>query len=375
MNVFDDNVVREARAAGGVIPLGSGRRLLLPSRFGFCGGVHAALTRLQECLESRRQGTLHLLGPIIHNDTVNQHFEGRGVHILPEDDLEAVFEVLAPGDTVVIPAFGVPLELERKLRREFPRVEVVDTTCRYVRRVWSFLEGLAGRIGVVLIHGKAGHPETRATLSRALAAAPHAVLVPALEHVDGLLRCLDTGRWASYPERLSFGTPVAGGEGVALVNQTTMLHDETMALGACLRAWGERTGRPVTLADTVCHATQDRQDAARRVCALGPDVVVVVGSPTSSNTTQLYRLAAAAAPTYLVRGAVDVRGDRVTHFVPGQGWTTTADWLPRGWRTVAVLAGASCPEVDVGGAIQALRSGEDTGEPGANTGGPEEASG
>ena len=357
VNLFQDTDVEQARRNRGVVALAGGRRLLLPRVFGFCGGVVHALAELRRCLGAPCGRPIRLLGPVIHNDTVNDHFRAQGVTILAEAEVPSQLGLVTPDDIVVIPAFGVPLELEDALRRKLPSTQIIDTTCRDVRAVWQFMESLQGDGWTILVHGKADHPETRATLSRALRRAGCVVVVPGLASLDSVCGALREGSWEGYPRALvhEYGAAPPPSGPVALVNQTTMLHSETLALGAAVRAACDRAGRRSQLADTVCRATQDRQDAAVAVCQQHPDLVVVVGGFGSSNTAQLHRLACAAGPAYLVQNAAALEPDCITHWLPGTGLRCSRPWLPANWTTIGILAGASCPATDVGDVIRWFR--------------------
>jgi 4-hydroxy-3-methylbut-2-enyl diphosphate reductase len=357
VDIFRDPEVDVARQQGGEIELAGGRRLLLPRVFGFCAGVVHALAMLDRCLEARAGRTVYLLGPVIHNDTVNDWFRAQGVAILAEDRIADILHIGTPEDIVVIPAFGVPVDLAEALAQRYRPEQILDTTCRDVRALWRFLAGLDGPDWTVLIHGKPDHPETRATLSRALRCVGRVVLVRDVADVEGALEALQSGAWSAFPAEQRHETECLPGPAgpVALVNQTTMLHSETMAVAAMVQAACRQAGRVCRLADSVCRATQDRQDAAREICRRRPDVMVVVGGFGSSNTAQLYRLAREAAPAFLVRNATALAAERVTHWLPGMGLQQTAPWLPKDWRQVGLLAGASCPARDVGDAIRWFR--------------------
>ena len=354
MEAFRDNQVEQARRQGGVIPLGGGRRLLLPRVFGFCGGVVRALFELERCVREARGQRVFLLGPVIHNDSVNSYFRSLGVDIVPEDGIEGILGMAGPDDRIVIPAFGVPLEMEQALRERFAPSQIVDTTCRDVRAVWGFLAGLTGADWTVVIHGKPDHPETRATLSRARRHAARVVVMPSSDGTAALCRAIRERNWACCPPAwLCAGATASPDSGpVALVNQTTMLHDETVALAAALRQACHDAGRRCAVADTVCRATQNRQDAARELCRQRPEPVLVVGGFASSNTSQLYRMARECTAAYMIQSAAALAPDRLRHWLPGVGQQCTADWLPPSWTTVGILAGASCPATDIGAVIR-----------------------
>ncbi len=357
MDTLRDADVEAARASGGEIPLAGGRELLLPRVFGFCAGVVRALAILADCLARRGERTVRLLGPVIHNETVNDWLRSQGVVILDEDRIEDILLTGQPGDIVVIPAFGVPLALEQALRRRYPPERIVDTTCRDVRAVWHFLERLEGTGWTVIIHGQRDHPETRAILSRALPRAARVAIVHGTRGAERVCAALRTGSWDGFPPGQLIESPGAGRVGgpVALVTQTTMLAGETMALASAVQAACREAGCPCRVAEGVCPATQARQDAALEVCRRRPDIILVIGGFQSSNTTQLHRLASEYAPAYRVRNAGALSPERIEHWVPESGLQVTGPWLPAGWRRVGVLAGASCPPQDIGEVIRWFR--------------------
>ena len=143
---FRSTVVDRARQAGNVLKL-SGGQVLLPEVFGFCRGVERALEMLGAAVRSHhgKGGTLFLLGQIIHNPWVNEYFQGQGVRILSPDERDRPEEFIAAGDCAVIPAFGVPLEIQSQI--EAIGCEIVDTTCGDVRRLWKWAEQAAGGFG------------------------------------------------------------------------------------------------------------------------------------------------------------------------------------------------------------------------------------
>jgi 4-hydroxy-3-methylbut-2-enyl diphosphate reductase len=353
-DLFHDNDAQAARRQGGKVPLGGGRTLLLPRVTGFCRGVLFALKRLESVL-SRNDRPVWLLGEIIHNANVNDHFRERDVHILPEGCLENVFHEASPDDTFVIPAFGLERELQERLLGFAG--DVVDTTCSCVQNVWSFVEEQAQAGRTVLLHGKPAHPETRATLSRALGPANAAIVIPTLAHAEQLADSIRQGDLGSYPDQLVHQRPHVDLARLAVANQTTMLHRETRELEAILADAVHDTGGELVPAATVCRATQARQDAARAVCRSGVDLVLVLGGFSSSNTNQLLRLARDFAPAYFIGDASALSPHTICHYDPDAGEVIeTSDWLPPPGSRIALLAGASCPPGDIGAVIRTLQA-------------------
>ena len=354
-DIFSDADVNAMPPAGGLLRVGRWN-VHLPRVMGFCGGVLHALQMLQKTLECRNAHRIWLLGEIIHNDTVNEYFRSQGVRILPEAEINAIFELARPTDVIVIPAFGIPRDLDCQLR-EFCRNEalIVDTTCRYVKRIWDFVEKMAAERRTILVHGKPNHPETRATLSRALTIENAVVLIPDLDTARIVAAAIQSGSLTTLPECLTRNCAKLTSANMAIVNQTTMLYQETCEIEKLIMEAVNEVNGVLGKASTICRATQDRQDAALELCSHGCDVIIVVGGFSSSNTNQLYRLAAKRCPTYFIRNALALKADRIRHYRPeSANEVITHEWLSEGIRNIGLLAGASCPPSDIGAVIRKL---------------------
>lgn len=357
MNLFADQDVLQARMDGGVIPVDESE-ILLPSSFGFCGGVLKALKDLDAVVSKNNGKTIRLLGEIIHNETVNDYFREKGVNILTESDREEFFETASPDDVAVVPAFGLPKEFDQRVRSFVRSPElVVDTTCRYVRRIWEFAGKAAGDGATIIIHGKPNHPETRATVSRALNEKNAVILVRNTEQAQFLADCLIKQEIFLYPEELIIAPKRVNSMLLALVNQTTMLFSETQQIEDTLRQAVNVTGAQLRCCNTVCCATQKRQDAALALCGSGCDLSLVIGGFSSSNTMQLYRVAGRNAPSWFIKNADAFNARTIEHLNAGTGkLEKTEGWLSdqRPLR-IAVLSGASCPYSDIGNVIRKLK--------------------
>jgi 4-hydroxy-3-methylbut-2-enyl diphosphate reductase len=354
VDLFRDTDVERVRAAGGEADLGLWR-VRLPEVFGFCGGVLNALRLLNHAVETRPAGsTIRLLGEVIHNDTVNRYFRERGVRILGPEEVRNVFSDAVAGDTVVIPAFGISREIEEDLLTCPGRdCRVLDTTCGCVKEVWRFVAAAAAGGRTVVLHGKPGHPETRSTLSRALTDRNTVIVVPDLEHARVLADALANGSPGSYPVELVHNPDALAPRHLAVANQTTMLCSETLAVERLL---SQSLGGLEIPSHAVCRATERRQAAARSLCESGCDLILVIGGYRSSNTAQLYRLAAAYAPTYFVRDAAALARDRLESYDPLTGRVQErTGWRPGPGAVIGILAGASCPTSDVGDVIRFLQ--------------------
>jgi 4-hydroxy-3-methylbut-2-en-1-yl diphosphate reductase len=343
--------------------------LKLAREFGFCYGVDRAVEYAYETREKFPDRRIFLSGEIIHNPEVNGRLASLGIRILPEDKDPArrYAEVLAE-DVVILPAFGVPV-----LEMEFLRARgcvLVDTTCGSVLNVWKNVHKYARDGFTAVIHGKHYHEETKATASQALTHEGGRYLCvrdrEEAELVCGFIR----GTVAAEELTARFSSAVSPGfepardlARIGLANQTTMLMSESLEIQEMLRrAMLERHGEAglrerFRAFDTICSATQDRQDAVQRLLAEDAlDVMVVIGGYNSSNTQALARICADRTPTFHISGADRLVGTAILHrpILYHAPETETADWLPAGKIAVGLTAGASTPNNVVGEVVERI---------------------
>ncbi len=358
---FHSPGVDRVREAGGVWKLPAGR-ILLPRVFGFCGGVKRALALMSRALQHREGRRLVLLGEIIHNPWVNDYFRARGVRVLSNAQRRDIERHVGPEDVAVIPAFGVPLDVEQRLGAI--GCEIIDAACVDVRRLWSWVTAAAGEGYGLLLFGKSRHDETVVTRSRLEAVGGSYVVAASLEQVDAFCQCIDTG--GSLEETFAAEArntdEIGAFERLAQASQTTMLYDHTLKVRERLSAafahrYGPDEGAErLKFQPTVCQATQQRQAAAVEACRRA-DRVVVVGGFGSSNTRHLHELASQYAPAVHIESAEAIRSEKL---VRSRRLDDEEAHEVRGWLgekrpvTVAVLAGASSPEVVVGEVMQRI---------------------
>ena len=364
---FRSETLDRVRAAGNVWDLPGGQ-VLLPRAFGFCRGVERALEMLEEELDAhaRHSGRLCLLGQIIHNPWVNDYFRHRGVRILTAEELANFERFVGSQDCAVIPAFGVPLPIERRLRAI--RCRVVDTSCPDVRRLWRWAERAVKQGCGILIFGRSRHDETVVTKSRLAAAGGRYLVANDLEQTRRFCNMVTGAEPAGTFTEL-FGADATNADGLepfsrlAQVSQTTMLYDETMKVRELLRsAYEQRYGRGggesrLLFEPTVCRATQQRQSAAIELCKAGCDLVIVVGGFGSSNTRHLFELASTYAPALFIEDAAAIRSrEELRTFDQRRDEAVVVrDWLPaRRPVRIGILAGASSPEIVVGRVLERL---------------------
>jgi 4-hydroxy-3-methylbut-2-enyl diphosphate reductase len=386
---------RREGIAAAPIPLDFGSvRYLIPSHFGFCLGVKNAIDRAYDTLAAHPGRRVFMLSELIHNPFVNEDLLRRGLRYLQSEKgvpfavngqkssaapgLPLLWETLTPDDVVIIPAFGATDEDKKRLVRKGLAVCNYDATCMLVEKVWKAARAY-GRAGYsIVIHGKHEHEETKATFSNTRRYAP-AVIVRDLAEIRRLGEIIAGGRHdpenaqaqfeAAFAERHTPGFDVARDLArVAVVNQTTLLMNETQAIIAHLRAiyanvFGpDQPGVPARIGgsgrnDTLCYATQVNQDALARALEEPLDAAFIIGGQNSSNTYQLYRLCAQklGAKAFFIQSEANIRSlAEVEHYVfpaagSAQGGQVLVNPLwPEGPgdtpRRILITGGASCPD-------------------------------
>ncbi len=339
----------------------------LAREFGFCYGVDRAVDYAYQARRRFPDRTVYLTGEIIHNPHVNEKLRALGIRFLsdPGEDVQR----LDPSAVVILPAFGVPVRLLEQLTRL--ECTLVDTTCGSVRNVWKNVRRYAQEGFTAVIHGKVRHEETRATASQAVQIpGGRYLIVLNREEADAVCDYIrnggDPGAFtARFAHAASEGfDPDRDLQRIGLANQTTMLMSESLEIGQSFRAaMAARYGEAEMPArfrafETICSATQDRQDAVAALLDEHPvDMMVVIGGYNSSNTCNLARMCAARVPTFHIADAGCLESPTRIRFRPvgGRGETIQDAWLPAaGPLVVGVTAGASTPDVIVGEVIERL---------------------
>lgn len=352
---FHSSLVERVRAGGGV--LASGKTVLrLAKQFGFCYGVERAIDLAYAARKVFPESRLFLIGEIIHNPEVNAQIAALGIRNLLDEKGRPHVEDLCPEDVVIVPAFGATVPLVEEIRLHGCRI--VDTTCGDVMSVWKRVRQNAAEQVTSIIHGKASHEETRATASRALGDGRGHYLVVLDLRETALVRDFLLGKIArpdfleAFQGRFSDGfDPDLHLLRIGVANQTTMLREETEAVQAMLReAVVARDGNDANfrIFDTICGATQERQDALRQLLDGPLDLLLVVGGYNSSNTTHLAEIGEQKVPTWFVRNQECLVSPlEIRHYDlhRKEEVTTRGPWLPLAGipATIGITAGASCP--------------------------------
>jgi len=354
---YRSELVDRIRATGNVLSADQ-LTIKLAKEFGFCYGVERAIDLAYAARRAFPEQRIFLLGEIIHNPEVNDQIRALGiVSISPKPtDAELAGLQLTAEDVVLIPAFGTEVGTRQKL--EASGCRLVDTTCGDVMSVWKRVRQYARENVTSIIHGKARHEETKATTSQATATGTgHYLVVYNLEETDYICDYIVRGGdkaallekfKGAYSEGFD---PDRHLRAVGVANQTTMLRGETeeeqrRLQQAMIQKYGAaHLNQHFRFFDTICGATQDRQEALGKLLREPLDLLLVVGGYNSSNTSHLAEMGEARLPTYFIKNAGKMRSEAlILHYnLHQQREVETRDWLPAGPVTVGITAGASCP--------------------------------
>jgi 4-hydroxy-3-methylbut-2-enyl diphosphate reductase len=340
----------------------------LAREFGFCYGVERAVDYAYQTRRKFPDRRVFLAGEIIHNPHVNAKLREMGVEILnpPAPGHGIDYSGVAREDVVILPAFGVTIE-DFETLREVGCV-MVDTTCGSVLNVWKRVESYARDGYTSLIHGKYYHEETRATASQTAKHGPgHYIVVRNMDEARAVCDFIE-GKVPAEALMQQFGHAVSPGfdperdlRRIGVANQTTMLARESLAIGvevgaAMSRAHGEEYAQAnFKTFDTICSATQERQDAVVELLRDPLDAMVVIGGFNSSNTLSLAALCSESVKTYHVEDAeaIDPESRTIRHRPLGsKSEIETVGWVPSsGPVRIGVTAGASTPNNKIGDAV------------------------
>jgi len=367
---YQSALVERIRARGYVDTFGD-VTVRLAQEFGFCYGVDRAVDYAYETVHNFPNKRIYLVGEIIHNPHVNRRMKDMGISfIYPDDEGRFDFSGLTSADVVILPAFGVTTH-------DFDTLSavgciLVDTTCGSVLHVWKRVESYARDGFTAVIHGKYTHEESRATASQ-VNKYEGGKYVIVRDMAEAMLLCDYIARRPGHESRDALAerfaakaTPGFDPERdlrfVGVANQTTMLANESIAIGmkvhdAMVERYGtEQAADHYRSFGTICSATQERQDAVAAMMKTPPDIMLVIGGYNSSNTNHLAHLCRQHTRTYHIEDAscIDVDAGTIRHkpvLDPSAPEVTESDWLPSGGFDLGITAGASTPNNKIGEAL------------------------
>ncbi len=370
---YHSSLVEDLRAAG--YERTTGRlTTYLAREFGFCYGVDRAVDYAYQTRKKFPDQRVFLTGEIIHNPHVNDQLRAQGIRFLTDADEAGT--ALGADDVVILPAFGVSVADMARLDRQ--GCTLVDTTCGSVLTVWKNVKRYAQDGFTSIIHGKVEHEETRATASQATQY-PGGHYIVVLDKQEAAVVCdyiVQGGDPKAFLDR--FAGAVSPGFDpdrhllkVGCANQTTMLMTESLAIGEMVRAamrsrfGAEALPELFRAFDTICSATQERQDAVVTLLDdVSLDMMVVIGGYNSSNTCNLAKICADRCRTFhIAEPSCVVSATEIRHRPIGAPSTAdiaeavARDWLPAtGPIRVGLTAGASTPNSVVGQVIDRLET-------------------
>jgi 4-hydroxy-3-methylbut-2-en-1-yl diphosphate reductase len=338
-------------------------QLILARHFGFCYGVENAIEIAFRAVEENADKRIFLLSEMIHNPGVNADLQALGVRFIMDTkgNMLMPWDELTSDDVVIIPAFGATLELERTLREKGIDPTHYETTCPFVEKVWNRAEKIGNDGYTVVVHGKPSHEETRATFSHSKAHTPTVVvrdMAQAQRLALYIARQLPAHQfYEEFRNQYSDNFDVQRDlQRIGVVNQTTMLAEETQAIADYLKLvmmdYFQCT--PSTISehfadtrDTLCYATNDNQSAVHAMLEKEADLALIVGGYNSSNTSHLVELCEQKLPTYFIENEdCLLSATEIRHFdLHSHCERTTENYLPASTPLrVMITSGASCPD-------------------------------
>ena len=358
---YQSNLIQEIRDNNYRLQRGE-VTIRLAEAFGFCWGVERAVAMAYETRQHFPRERIWMTNEIIHNPSVNQRLQDMQVEFVPVLATEKDFSVVGAGDVVILPAFCASVQEMQLLNDK--NCKIVDTTCPWVSKVWNTVEKHKKKDYTSIIHGKYKHEETVATSSFA---GKYLVVLNLKEAQYVADYILNGGNKGEFMEKFSRACSVGFDpdkdlEQIGIANQTTMLKSETEQIGKLFERTMMKKYGPSELNNhfqnfnTICDATQERQDAMLGLVEEKLDLMVVIGGFNSSNTTQLQQIAIERGiPSYHIDSAQRIgSGNQVEHKPLGRDLEVTENWLPPSSIVVGITSGASTPDKVVEDVIEKI---------------------
>lgn len=340
-------------------------QFLIARHFGFCYGVENAIEKAYKAVEENPDRNIFLLSQMIHNPTVNDDLEEKGVRFIMDTKGNQIIDwnQLTKNDIIIIPAFGTTLEIEEKIKSIGLTTEEYNTTCPFVEKVWKESHKLGENNFTIIIHGKHNHEETRATFSHSDSSGPSLIIkdIKEAEFLEKVILGEATKEefYKIFENRYSKDVDIiAHLDKIGVVNQTTMLATETQEIAdflknTMIKKYGSDNYKNhfSDTRDTLCYATNDNQQATVSLLKESADIAIVVGGYNSSNTSHIVELCEEKLPTYFINSASEIENDSIiNHFdFHSKKKSTTTNFLPidSPVTRVVLTSGASCPDIVV----------------------------
>jgi len=339
-----------------IIDLGS-VKFMIARHFGFCFGVENAIEIVYHTIAEHKDKRIFLLSEMIHNPHVNEDLLSQGIRFLQDTKGNQLidWDEISTDDIVLIPAFGTTVELEKILVSKNINTQKYNTTCPFVERVWKRSKKLGQENHTVIVHGKHGHEETRATFSHSKENAP-TLIIQNMDEAKLLAEFIRKEKQTEdffilFKGRYSNDfNPEKDLSHIGVVNQTTILASETQAISNYLQQVISTQYGATHFADTrdtLCYATLDNQRAAEGMLSQVADMAFVIGGYNSSNTTHLVELCETKVPTYFISSEEKIKdGGEVIHYDIHQKKEKISTYLSsnKDITNILITSGASCPD-------------------------------
>ncbi len=337
-------------------------KILLPRYFGLCFGVENAIDIAYRTLKENPNKKIYLLSEMIHNPSVNADLKALGIEFIMDSHGKQLldWEEISSEDIVIIPAFGTTLETERILKNKGLEINRNNTTCPFVTKVWKRASQLGFNNATVVIHGKHYHEETKATFSHSKKSAP-SIVVRNIEEAEQLCKIIlneipENNFYKIFEGKFSEGFDVKRDlKKIGVVNQTTMLAEETTLIADMLKSAMEKKYGLENLdrhfcdtKDTLCYATNNNQSSTKELLKKEADLAIVVGGFNSSNTSHLVELLETKFPVYFISSEKDIlNSNEIKHYSITQNKIIiTKKFFPKKENLKIILtSGASCPDI------------------------------
>ncbi len=358
---YQSNLIQEIRDRNYTLQRGN-VTIRLAQAFGFCWGVERAVAMAYETRQHFPTESIWITNEIIHNPSVNQRMQEMEVKFIPTEANQKDFSIVDTGDVVILPAFGASVQEMQILHEK--GCKIVDTTCPWVSKVWNTVEKHKKVDYTSIIHGKYKHEETVATSSFA---GKYLIVLNLLEAEYVANYIINGGNREEFLQKFAKACspgfdPDRDLERVGIANQTTMLKGETEQIGKLFERTMLQKYGPTELNqhfqsfNTICDATQERQDAMLELVEDKLDLMVVIGGFNSSNTTQLQQIAfERGIPSYHIDTVERIQSaNSIEHRQLNGQLIITENWLPDGEIVVGITSGASTPDKVVEDVIEKI---------------------
>ncbi len=328
-------------------------KIYLPRHFGFCFGVQNAVEKAYSIINAHPNKRIFMISEMIHNPGVNKDLKDHGLHFIQDTEGNQLisWDTISKDDIVIIPAFGTSLEVLELLKTKEIQTEHFDTTCPFVERVWNKVNELSQKDFTLVIHGTIGHEETRATFSR-MAKNGNALIVENIQDAQKLadyIRQQDFSNWENdFGHKCSPNfKPESALKKVAVINQTTMLADETKGIAQLIESailTNKAKGEFANTRDTLCYATNDNQQANLNLLEHQIDLALVVGGFNSSNTSHLAEIHSKKHLTYFIDTPDKIDTQLIRHYNLSSEQIEQSEINWTRINSIAIISGASCPD-------------------------------